>query len=123
MQAINAIIVDLLGPLGPLLLVGGLGVLLILGSLPFMLKKEVDPLDKLKKNAASDMNAATKDRLRTTRSNKRLERYSSFLEPQDEKEYSAMRTKLLQAGYRSKDAVRYSTSRRSRSASSACLAG
>lgn len=107
MQALNTIIVDLLGPLGPLMLVGGLGVLLIVGSLPFMLKKEVDPLEKLKKNSAADASIGHKDRLRTAKSNKRLERYSSFLEPQNEKEYSAMRVKLLQAGYRSKDAVRY----------------
>ncbi|WP_136634705.1 type II secretion system F family protein [Pseudooceanicola onchidii] len=107
MQQINAIIVDMLGPLGPLMLVGGLGVLLIVGSLPFMLKKEVDPLEKLKKNNGAPVPANAKDRLRTGKSNKRLERYSSFLEPQNEKEYSAMRTKLLQAGYRSKDAVRY----------------
>jgi len=36
----------------------------------------------------------------------KLEKYSNFLEPQDEKEYSEVRLKLLQAGYRSKDAVR-----------------
>lgn len=107
MQAINEIIVGLLGPLGPLMLVGGLGVLMIVAALPFMLKKEVDPLDKLKKNAGPQGDAPQKDRLRTAKSNKRLERYSSFLEPQNEKEYSAMRVKLLQAGYRSKDAVRY----------------
>jgi tight adherence protein C len=107
MQAINDMIVQLLGPLGPLMLVGGLGVLMILASLPFMLRKEVDPLDKLKKNSESTGVTQVKDRLRTGQSNKRLERYSSFLEPKDEKEYSAMRTKMLQAGYRSKDAVRY----------------
>ena len=36
----------------------------------------------------------------------KLDKYSSFLEPQDEKAYSETRLKLLQAGYRSKDAVR-----------------
>ncbi|WP_375175262.1 type II secretion system F family protein [Pseudooceanicola sp.] len=107
MHAINAVIVDLLGPLGPLMLVGGLGVLMIVATLPFMLKKEVDPLEKLKKNNGQSANEGPKDRLRAGKSNKRLERYSSFLEPQNEKEYSAMRTKMLQAGYRSKDAVRY----------------
>lgn len=107
MQALNAVIVDLLGPLGPLMLVGGLGVLMIVAALPFMLKKEADPLDKLKQSNAKDAASTHKDKLRTGKANKRLERYSSFLEPQNEKEYSAMRTKLLQAGYRSKDAVRY----------------
>ena len=36
----------------------------------------------------------------------KLDKYSSFLEPQNEKAYSETRLKLLQAGYRSKDAVR-----------------
>ena len=107
MQAVNEIVVGLLGPLGPLMLVGGLGVLMIVAALPFMLKKEVDPLEKLKKNSGTQVDVPHKDRLRTAKSNKRLERYSNFLEPQNEKEYSAMRVKLLQAGYRSKDAVRY----------------
>lgn len=106
MQNINNMLVELLGPLGPLMLVGGLGVLMIVASIPFMLKKDVDPLEKLKRSNAADA-PAQRDRLRTAKTNKRLERYSSFLEPQNEKEYSAMRVKLLQAGYRSKDAVRY----------------
>ena len=109
MQALNAVIVDLMGPLGPLMLVGGLGVLMIVAALPFMLKKEVDPLEKLKKNNGQSANEGPKDRLRTGKSNKRLERYSSFLEPQNEKEYSAMRCGI-------------STSPSSRLAFSACLA-
>jgi tight adherence protein C len=106
MEAVTKLLTDMLGPMGPLIVVGGLGVLLILGTLPFLLRKEVDPLDKLKKSAQADA-PAHRDKLRTAKTNKKLERYSSFLEPQNEKEYSAMRIKLLQAGYRSKDAVRY----------------
>lgn len=108
MEALNSVLVEMLGPMGPLLVVGGLGILLILGTLPFMMKKDVDPLEKLKRsNAERTVAPVHKDRLRTAKSNKKLERYSTFLEPQNEKEMSAMRIKMLQAGYRSKDAVRY----------------
>ncbi|EAQ02851.1 type II/IV secretion system protein, TadC subfamily protein [Pseudooceanicola batsensis HTCC2597] len=106
MEALTNILTDMMGPLGPLIVVGGLGVLMIVGALPFMLKKEVDPLEKLKQNG-TPATADNKDKLRNNKRNQRLERYSSFLEPQNEKEYSAMRIKLLQAGYRSKDSVRY----------------
>ena len=50
-----------------------------------------------------------RDRRWTTRRGKggdKLAKYSSFLEPQDEQQYSDTKLKLLQAGYRSKDAVR-----------------
>ena len=99
MEALNSVLVEILGPMGPLLVVGGLGILLILGTLPFMMKKDVDPLEKLKRsNAERTVAPVHKDRLRTAKSNKKLERYSTFLEPQNEKEMSAMRIKMLQAG-------------------------
>ena len=108
MEAINSLLVGALGPLGPLMVVGGLGLLLILVTLPFLITKKEDPLEKLKRsNAEQSRGDAKHDRLRNAKSNKKLERYSSFLEPQNEAEYSAMRQKMLQAGYRSKDAVRY----------------
>ena len=39
MQKLNAMIVDMLGPFGPLMLVGMLGVFLILLTLPILMKK------------------------------------------------------------------------------------
>ena len=107
MEAFTTILTDMMGPLGPLIAVGGLGVLLILGTLPFLMQKKEDPLEKLKRNAVSQDTEVNKDRLRHKKRNNRLDRYSTFLEPQNEKEYSAMRIKMLQAGYRTKDAVRY----------------
>lgn len=110
MQDLMQFITATLGPAGPLYLVGGLGLFLILLTIPFFLKKEDDPLDKLK---ASNQRGGGKDgdhqreALRAKQANERLERYSTFLEPQNEEEYSAIKLKLLQAGYRSKDAVRY----------------
>ncbi len=95
------------GALGPLLIIGVLGMFLILLTLPVLLKKEKDPLDKLREAARAGTEQADGPRLRRGRSGKnKLDKYSNFLEPQDEKEYSDVRLKLLQAGYRSKDAVR-----------------
>ena len=95
------------GPFGPLLAVGILGMFLVLLTLPVLLKKRVDPLDKLR--ASSREEKAGKDkkqRLRQSSGTDKLDKYSEFLEPKDEEEYSAIRLKLLQAGYRSRTAVR-----------------
>ncbi len=107
-EQVNAILTENFGALGPLLVVGVLGMFLILLTLPILLKKEKDPLDKIR-NAARELEAGTpeKAKLRRNRGGKdKLAKYSNFLEPQNEEEYSAVRLKLLQAGYRSKDAVR-----------------
>ncbi len=102
--------IDALSNMDPLLIMIGLGVLgavLVLGALPVMLKKQDDPYAKLKAQAkrsnAADNQAA---KLRTDTQNDKLEKYSHFLEPQDEEEFSAIKLKLIQAGYRSKNAVR-----------------
>lgn len=106
-EDIKTMLTDQLGPFGPILAVGILGMFLILFTLPILLKKKEDPLDKLKNNNRSPAKVATQtQRLRTGSSKDKLEKYSDFLEPQDEQEYSAIRLKLLQAGYRSKNAVR-----------------
>lgn len=105
----NTILTDQFGELGPLLVIGVLGMFLVLLTLPILLKREKDPLDKLREAArAGSDDSEGKARLRRGRGKgvNKLDKYSSFLEPQDEKEYSDMRLKLLQAGYSSKDAVR-----------------
>ena len=45
---INAMLVNTLGPMGPVLALGGLGVVLIIAALPTMLQKQANPYDKLK---------------------------------------------------------------------------
>ena len=109
MHSILQFLTDSFGPAGPLYAVGGAGLVLILATLPFLISKKEDPLDKLKASNARESKAAggNREALRAKQANERLERYSNFLEPQNEEEYSAIRLKLLQAGYRSKDAVRY----------------
>jgi tight adherence protein C len=110
LDSINAWLVQLLGPFGPLLAVGGLGVLMIAVALPVLLVRRSDPIDRLKRDMVAGDRAgldATAQKLRRAEGQDKLEKYSTFLEPQDEKEYSATRLKLLQAGYQSRNAVRY----------------
>ncbi len=95
------------GPLGPLLAVGFLGVLLILLTLPTMLKKKANPFDKLKSQVI--LAAAAKDQgsaLRRGDKQDKLERFASFLEPQDEETMTASRLNMMRAGYTAKNAVR-----------------
>ncbi|SHG87239.1 tight adherence protein C [Cognatiyoonia sediminum] len=106
---INELITQNLGPQGGLMIVGLLGVLLILITLPILLQKQEDPLEKLKKQQraqVSEDGQAAKLRAGSNKKSK-LEKYSTFLEPQDAEEFSAVKLKLLQAGYRSKNAVQY----------------
>ena len=107
MDTINTLLSDMLGPFGPLMAVGAMGLMLILLTLPILLKRKVDPLDKLKKAKLDAKTAAGPEaRLRNESKNDKLEKYSDFLEPQNEEEYSAIKLKLLQAGYRSSNSVR-----------------
>ena len=104
---IKLFLTDQLGPFGPLLAVGILGMFLILLTLPVLLKKNVDPLDKLKDQSRSTAKVTDKTKvLRSSSKKDKLEKYSNFLEPQDAEQFSAIKLKLLQAGYRSKNAVR-----------------
>jgi tight adherence protein C len=105
MEAIQTAIVNVLGPFGPLMVVGLLGLFMILLTLPVLLKREEDPLDRLK--AANRPSKKDKtEKLRAATNKDKLEKYSTFLEPQNAEEYSAIKLKLLRAGYRGKNAVR-----------------
>jgi len=96
-----------LGPFAPILGLGILGMFLVLLTVPILMRKKEDPLDKLREaTRQSESEEAENKNLRFTSKNDKLEKYADFLEPQDEEEYSAIRLKLLQAGYRSKNAVR-----------------
>jgi len=112
MQFLNQIqdtLIGTLGPFGPMIIVGTLGVVLVLLVIPILIRDSQDPLEKLKKDQRDRSGLASKDsaRLRTNRKNQKLDKYASFLEPQDAKALSQVRLTLLQAGYRNRDAVRY----------------
>jgi tight adherence protein C len=109
---INNLLVEKIGPLGPLVVVGGLGLLLVLLTLPVLLKKRYDPMDKFRDASGYTPKSAVKapkDDKRTLRfgaKNDKLDKFASFLEPQKAEELTAAKLKMLQAGYKSKDAVR-----------------
>ncbi|MBV1902428.1 MAG: type II secretion system F family protein [Marinosulfonomonas sp.] len=106
-ESLKLMLTDQLGPFGPVLAAGILGMFLVLLTLPILMRKKADPLDKLKNTSRHVAKPAEQtQKLRTTSSKDKLEKYSNFLEPQDEEEYSVVRLKLMQAGYRSKTAVR-----------------
>lgn len=105
LDTINAKLIDLMGPFGPLIAILMLGVLLILLVLPALMQKQDDPLDRL--NTASKVKASrSPEALRASQGTAKLDKYSNFLEPKDKEEYSAIRLKLIQAGYRTKSAVK-----------------
>ena len=111
LEQANAYLIEMLGPLGPLIAVGFLGLVLILITLPVILKKQVDPMDRLKdeaKRTGGGRSVVDKDgpKLRQSRGTDKLDKYASFLEPQDAEELAGMKLKLLQAGYKSKSSVR-----------------
>lgn len=103
---INALLVDSFGPLGPVFVVLALGILLMGFTLPTLLKKRVDPLDKIKLLRKADGKSTAVEALRRGDAADKLEKYAAFLEPQDAETMSASRLKMLRAGYREKNAVR-----------------
>ncbi|MDA7965888.1 type II secretion system F family protein [Ruegeria sp.] len=98
-----------LGEFGPLIVVGVLGMFMILITIPLMLNQPEDPLKKLQRSTTTPKGDKKnkKERLRHSRQNEQLEKFANFLEPKDQEEYSAVQLKLRQAGYQSKDAVRF----------------
>jgi tight adherence protein C len=104
---INTMLVERMGPTGPLLVVLGLGLLLILLALPAILNRKAEPFDKLKAQAKPVAVSARGESLRQKQSKAdKLDKFAHFLEPASAEELSASRLRLLRAGYRSKNAVR-----------------
>ena len=108
LDSISQTMTDALGPFGPLIAVGTLGVLLVLLTIPILIRESNDPLDKIKKASRSGQAPEEKKKkLRSGQRNEKLDKYATFLEPQDEKQLSQIKLTLMQAGYRDRDAVRY----------------
>lgn len=105
--SLNNMLVERFGELGPLYALGGAGLLLIILTLPTFLRKQIDPLDKLKNSQKKAAAVATDDQQQRLRksSQSKLDKYAEFLEPKNADELSATRLELLRAGYRSKNAV------------------
>ncbi len=108
MDAINDTLTGALGPFGMLIAVGLLGVVLVGVALSMFMAEKRDPLEKLKRSTHVPSNTReVKQKLRSKQHNEQLDRYANFLEPKNEEELQGMKLKLMQAGYRGKDAVRY----------------
>ena len=104
---INTTLTAHFGPLGPLLIVGLFGLALIVATLPTMLKKRVNPFDKLKAQRAPAKADQEKGKtLRRGDKQDKLEKFANFLEPQDAETMSAARLRMMRAGYTAKNAVR-----------------
>ncbi len=105
---VGTALTDALGPMGPLIAMGGFGIVLVIVALPVMLKKQPDRFSQLR-DAQVDRGATQKEQsLRASSGGaaERLERFSTFLEPQSAEDMSASRLRLLRAGYPGKNAVR-----------------
>ncbi|MEM8786633.1 MAG: type II secretion system F family protein [Pseudomonadota bacterium] len=96
-----------LGPLGPLYLLGFFGIVMIMMTAPILFRQKPDPLNKLKGSSVvvPRKGEDAPVRLRYDSGGRQLDRFKPYLEPQSEKEFSATRLKLIQAGYRSRNAV------------------
>jgi tight adherence protein C len=94
------------GAQAQLVMLGILVAMLVMLAIPFMMSKQEDPLDKLREQQLHGSQGDDRQRLRHAKGNKQLGKYAKLLEPKDAEEYSAIRLKLIQAGYRDKDAVR-----------------
>lgn len=107
LTAINEMLVNLIGPLGPLVAVGVLGLLLMGATLPILMKRKPEPFEKIRSQRAATTVATKPGQvLRNNEKADKLERFASFLEPQDEESMSASRLKMMRAGYRAKNSVR-----------------
>ena len=105
---IETFLTDSLGEFGPLIAIGVVGLLMIMLAVPLMLQQREDPLDKLKRQIKAPKEQANKrERLRQGGRNEKLEKFAGFLEPKDVADLSAMQLTLRQAGYQTKDAVRF----------------
>ncbi len=105
-STLHAIIVEYLGPLGPVILLGTLGLIIIALTLSLMLSQPEDPMTKLKKSVQDPGSEEPQQKLRQGGRNEKLEKFASFLEPKDVAELSKRQLQLRQAGYQSQDSVR-----------------
>jgi len=110
LEKIATYLTEVLGPAGPLIAMGVLGVFFIVMTLPIFLARKEDPFDRLAGSGAGmtahKSKTVEKAALREKQKGLNLDKFATYLEPQDQKEFSDRRLKLIQAGYRAKNAVR-----------------
>ncbi|MGF1444770.1 MAG: type II secretion system F family protein [Pikeienuella sp.] len=92
------------GPSGPFYAIAALGMVLALIALPFVMRKERDPVERL--GTADDRRDIELATLRTDRDSGSLRGLEGFLQPSDAQELSETQAKLASAGYKDRAAVR-----------------
>jgi tight adherence protein C len=107
MSNLHAMLAKAFGGMGLIAPILGLGVILVVVALAMLLRRPADPLDRLRaeKRIGSGGKSANPMLRRGDKAGK-LRKFATFLEPQDEKQLSASRLRMLRAGYRDKNAVR-----------------
>ena len=99
---------NMMGPLGWIILLGVMGLMMIGGTVLMILRQPEDPLTKLKRSqSAASAPRSSQQRLRQSDRNEQLQKFAKFLEPENLEELSAKELMLRQAGYSSRDAVRF----------------
>lgn len=107
LNTMETLMTEVLGPLGPIILLGTLGLVMVGATLALFLNQPEDPMAKLKRSAQAPVTAKQPHQsLRQGEGNEQLQKFASFLEPQDVAELSKKQLQLRQAGYQSRDAVR-----------------
>jgi tight adherence protein C len=108
LKSLNDLLVMQLGPLGPIIAIGAVGMVLLLIAIPLLLSQKTDRMDQLHSDVKGSGKkvAHPNQRLRNDVANDKLDRFAEYLEPKDEEEFSSIREQLIQAGYRSRSAVR-----------------
>lgn len=106
LSSLADLLVARFGPLGPLYAMGLLGLALVGSVLPGLMRKRPEPFDKLKAMQAYAPPKAQGPALRRSDKQDKLEKFATFLEPQDAEQMSASRLKMVRAGYTAKNAVR-----------------
>ncbi len=96
--------VDVYGPSGPFYAIAAFGMLMALLALPFVLRKQRDPVDRL--GSADDRRDIELATLRSDRDSGALQGLGDYLVPDDEEETSATRQKLASAGYKDLASIR-----------------
>lgn len=109
LTSINDLLTQHLGEFGPLIVVGVLGMVMVLVAVSLMMNQPEDPLKKLQRSNTQPKKSKKdkKEQLRNSGRNEQLEKFATFLEPKNEEELSAIQLKMRQAGYQSKDSVRF----------------
>lgn len=106
---LSAMLTAQFGELGPVIGLLAAALVLIVATVPFLLKKQPEPFDKLKalrQQVEKQSASPERTKLRAADKADKLQKFATFLEPQNADEMTAARMKMLRAGYKNKNAVR-----------------